>query len=140
MGNFHSPPTTSLNDIVKTSLNKSKFDLLHFNNLLVAHHAETTIKLTVHDMDPEIHEILEVNKTTCGNKIVVLERIIVKIDELLFQLTMEPGDDELIDMINDLNVVIIQGESVIFIKRLENMVAINDSLINNHILNVDRKK
>lgn len=137
MGNFNTTnnTTTDNNIIVKDLITKYKLELLGINNLLIIH--IESLKLSIKRHTDE--ETIKTNQDMSEMKIKMIDRVLVQLDNILFQLAVGIECQELVDLLIDTNTTVSSSASVVYVNKLNELVEVIDDIINNSLLNDDRK-
>ena len=143
MGNIYSVSVNNNKEIefgkiVKDSITKHKHELLTIVSLLTVN--SETIKLSIErHVDQETIKILTSHKDMSELKLRSVNRVLVQLDDVLFQLTVGIDDDELVQLLINTNVVICDCADIVYVLKLNEMTVIIDNIINT-LLSVDSKK
>lgn len=133
---FSSPsePKVNFTTVVKDKITLYKFELNQTSNLLESYIQSLKMTAERHS-DKETLEIINTNMKLSELKLLMIERVIVQLDNILFQIAVGIDKENLVDLLLTAEDVIINSSKTVYVKKLEDMCNEFQLLIND-----DRKR
>lgn len=108
---------------IKDKITSFKLDLIKTNNLLKAHVESLKLTMERHS-DQQTIDIITSNMKIFELKSTMIERVIVQLDNILFQITVGVDDNTLFELLKDLMELIEECNKTVYVKQLDDFFLI----------------
>jgi hypothetical protein len=108
---------------IKDKITSFKLDLIKTNNLLKAHVESLKLTMERHS-DQQTIDIITSNMKIFELKSTMIERVIVQLDNILFQITVGVDDNTLFELLKGLIELIEECNKTVYVKQLDDFFLI----------------
>lgn len=116
----HSVQKVNFNILVKDKITLYKFELIETSNLLESYIQSLKMTAERHS-DKETLEIINTNMKLSELKLLMIDRVVVQLDNILFQIAVGIDQENLVDLLISAEEVVINSSKTVYVKKLEDM-------------------